>query len=480
MKTPRLLSLTTFRTAATLATLLLLALPSAVQAQFTYTTNSGALTITGYTGPGGDVTIPSETNGLLVTGIGDSAFYDCSSLTSVKIPKSVTSIGDWAFEDCTHLTAITVDALNPKYSSTDGVLFNKNATTLIQCPGGKAGNYTIPNGVTNIGDYSCKLTALTDITIPNSVITIGTEAFFNSRSLTRVTVPDNVTTIRDHAFALCANLTNATIGRGVTNIWGAPFSGCTRLTAITVDLLDQFYSSVDGVLFNKGHTKLIQFPGGRAGSYTIPAGVTNIETEAFEYCARLSSVTIPDTVTTIWQDAFFFCESLATITLPNSVTTIWSGAFYGCTNLTSATIGSGVATIWGHAFGDCRKLTGVYFQGNAPSTDSSVFDYSTNVTVYYLPGTTGWGSTFGGRPTALWFLPNPLILSGPSFEIQTNGFGFIISWATNIRVLVEASTNLGNPMWSPVGTNTLMGGTSYFSDPNWTNHPARFYRLRAP
>jgi hypothetical protein len=92
-----------------------------------------------------------------------------------------------------------------------------------------------------------------------------------------------------------------------------------------------------------------------------------------------------------------------------------------------------------------------------------------------------WGMTFGGRPTAFWFLPNPLILNnGPSFGVRSNRFGFTISWATNTPVVVEACTNLASPLWSPVGTNTLIGGSSYFSDPQWTNHPARFYRLRSP
>jgi hypothetical protein len=107
-----------------------------------------------------------------------------------------------------------------------------------------------------------------------------------------------------------------------------------------------------------------------------------------------------------------------------------------------------------------------------------VFGGTDAATVYYLPGTVGWGGTFGGRPTALWVLPYPLILNnGPGFGVQTNGFGFIISWATNISVVVEACTNLAHPVWSPVRTNTLTGGSSYFSDPQWTNHPARFYRL---
>jgi hypothetical protein len=108
-------------------------------------------------------------------------------------------------------------------------------------------------------------------------------------------------------------------------------------------------------------------------------------------------------------------------------------------------------------------------------------DSDSGATVYYLPGTTGWGTEFGGRPTALWSLPNPGILTtAPSFGIQANGFGFIISWATNLSVVVEAATNLANPSWSPVATNALTGGSSYFSDAEWTNYPGRFYRLRSP
>ena len=113
------------------------------------------------------------------------------------------------------------------------------------------------------------------------------------------------------------------------------------------------------------------------------------------------------------------------------------------------------------------SLTGVYFQGNAPSLGSYVFYGDNNATVYYLPGTTGWEfAVLSGRPTALWFLPNPLILNGdPSFGVRTNRFGFIISWATNISVVVEACTNFANPVWQPVQTNTLTGGSCYFSDP---------------
>ena len=99
-------------------------------------------------------------------------------------------------------------------------------------------------------------------------------------------------------------------------------------------------------------------------------------------------------------------------------------------------------------------------------------------TVYYLPGTTGWGPTSGGRPTALWkpqFQANDI-----SFGVRTNRFGFNITWASGRIVVVEACTDLAQPLWFPLGTNTLTDGSSYSSDPQWVNYPARFYRLRSP
>ena len=113
--------------------------------------------------------------------------------------------------------------------------------------------------------------------------------------------------------------------------------------------------------------------------------------------------------------------------------------------------------------------------GAAGSEDSTVFEGESG-TVYYLPGTTGWGSIFGGWPTALWYQPAPVILGGSGLGVQGNQFGFTISWATNASVVVEAATNLANPVWIPVSTSPLTNGTNYFSDPQWTNYPERFYR----
>jgi hypothetical protein len=126
-----------------------------------------------------------------------------------------------------------------------------------------------------------------------------------------------------------------------------------------------------------------------------------------------------------------------------------------------------------------------YFQGNAlkvdgvaGSADTTVFSGVTGK-AYYVPGTTGWSSTFGGLPTALWYQPNPVILDR-SYVLGATRFGFTISWATNIPVVVEASTNLANPVWTSVATNTLVNGTNYFSDRRLPIYPNRYYRLRSP
>jgi len=360
--------------------------------------------------------------------------------------------------------------------------------------------YATNNGAITLTNYTGTGGA---VVISNFVTSIGYEAFYNRASLTSVTIPGSVTSIGGNAFAFCPSL-----------------------TVITVDVQNANYSSLNGVLFDKSQNILIQCPGGAAGSYTIPINVTNIGNsafavcssltnvtigtnvtsigegafdncnnltgitipnsvsymgnDAFSYCTNLTNVTIGTNVTKIGNDAFNYCTSLTSITIPNSVTNIGNYAFCFCTSLANVTIPSGVTSIDYSAFGSCAILTGVHFRGNSPTptNDLSVFQSDTNTTVYFLPETTGWGPTFDGRPTALW-LPQ-VQTTGASFGVQSNQFGFNINWAGDKVVVVEACTNLANPVWNPVATNTLTDGTSNFSDPQWTNFPCRFYRLRSP
>ena len=519
------------RVLAALAGLLLLAAPAG-QAQFSFSTNAGIITLTQYYGYDSSVTIPDFVNIVgdgaffydyswrltnvtipnSVTTIGDDAFNYCWSLTSVTIPNSVTTIGDGAFSECFRLTSVTIpnsvinigDYAFDSCSNLTSVTIPNSVTSIadltfayctsltnltipnsVTSIGGWAfegctslTNVTIPNSVTNVGDSAFwRCTSLTNVTIPNSVTSIGNAAFLGCSSLRSVTIPNSVTSIGDSAFGGCSSLRRVTIPNSVTNIGGGAFGGCSSLTNIAVDVANPAYASLGGVLFNNALSTLIVYPGGLAGNYVIPNSVTNFGDEAFYGCSGLTNVTIPDSVTNVGDGAFYGCSGLTNVTIPNSVTSIGGWAFAACSSLRSVTIPNSVTNIGDYAYEGCSSLVSVYFQGNAPSADCNVFYYDP-VTVYYLPGTTGWGTTFACVPTAPWTLPYPLVLNSASgFGVQSHGFGFTISWATNLSVVVEAATNLANPVWTPLATNPLVNGTNCFSDPYWTNYPGRFYRI---
>jgi hypothetical protein len=444
--------------------LLWLTLPAVVQAQFNYTTNNGTITIAEYTGPGGAVTIPSTINGLPVTSIGQEAFYQCTNMTSITIPDSVTSIETQAFE-YSGLTSITIPnsvtsigayVFAPCCSLTNATIGNGVTRTgtgeFYDCT--NLTSVTIPNTVTSIGHqsfHSCS--SLTSITIPDSVKNIEGDAFDTCTSLTSVTIPDSVTNIDYAAFCRCTSLTNVTIPKNVTSIGTGAFGACTSLPAITVDTLNSVYSSVAGVLFNKSQTTLSEYPAGKPGSsYTIPGNVTNIADAAFSSCTGLTSVTIP-----------------------NSVTSIGYGAFDSCSNLTSVTIGSSVTSIGDFAFYDCASLRIVQFNGNAPSfgpDGSSVFSGDNRATIYCLPGTSGWGATFGGRPIVrLQGIP-PNIQMSPQTQtaeawstvnlwVETTGsVPLFCVWYLNSTNLLSCSTNrelaLSSVQFSQSGAYTVV------------------------
>jgi hypothetical protein len=249
---------------------------------YVYETSNGTITITGYTGPGGDVMIPSTIDELPVASIGDWAFSGGTNLTSVTIGTGVTSIGRCPFNGCTSLTEITVDALNPVYKSVDGVLFSRGQATLIQYPAGKTGSYTIPNGVTSIGEFAFAYTAPTEVAFPNTVISIEWGAFFFSsvssvsigenvsvihagaffacQKLSSITIPNSVTTIAGGilpgAFQSCTSLTNVMMGKGLTVIGHEAFKDCTNLTAL---YFKGSAPSLDGTDFFEGDGNAIVY-----------------------------------------------------------------------------------------------------------------------------------------------------------------------------------------------------------------------------
>jgi len=204
----------------------------------------------------------------------------------------------------------------------------------------------------------------------------------------------------------------------------------------------------------------------------------------FAECTSLTSVVIPASITNWGSYAFAYCSNLANVTFENGVTGIGGSAFQYCPSLTNVTLPPSVATIDNFAFANCENLVGVYYQGNAPATNppppwgGSAFYGSSNVTVYYLPGTRGWGPTYAGRPTMLWN-PQAQTTDG-SFGVSQNQFGFNIAGTPNIPLVVEASADLAAGSWIPLQTYTLTNGLLYFSDSQWRNYPGRFYRIRSP
>ena len=221
------------------------------------------------------ITIPEG-----VTSIGYYAFFNCTGLTSITIPEGVTSIGNYAFDGCKGLTSIEVAGNNPNYTTVDGVLFNKDKTTLLCHPAGKQGAYTIPESITSIDDGAFSgCTGLTTITIPEGVTSIGNYAFDGCKGLTSITIPENVTSIGDGAFSGCKGLTTITIPESVTSIGDWAFYDCIGLTSIA-----------------------------------IPKGVTSIDDGAFYDCTGLTSITIPEGVTSIDYFAFEGCYNLISVT----------------------------------------------------------------------------------------------------------------------------------------------------------------------
>ena len=224
------------------------------------------------------ITIPDS-----VTSIGSSAFSDCSKLRSITIPNSVTSIGAWAFNGCTGLTAINVAMENQNYVSPDGVLYNKDKTTIICYPAGKKGNnYKIPDGVTEIGSIAfSRCSSLTSVTIPNSVTSIGSGAFNGCTSLTRVTIPNSVTKIGWNAFSGCTSLTSITIPNSVISIDWYAFRGCTSLKSITIpNSVTSIGKNAFGYYYDNGYKKINNL---KIYCYSSTAGEQYAKDNGFDY-----------------------------------------------------------------------------------------------------------------------------------------------------------------------------------------------------
>ncbi len=311
--------------------------PASEGLEFTLSSDGTSYSVTGIgTCTDTDIIIPSTHEGLPVTAIGEKAFYNLKTITSVEIPYGVTSIGDRAFYDCTGLTSIE---------------------------------------------------------IPDSVIIIGSYAFEYCNGLTSIEIPDSVTSISSYAFWSCIGLTSIEIPDSVTSMGVNAFGSCTGIASITVAFGNTVYHSDGNCLIETVSGKLIS--GCKNSIIPTDGSVTSIGSYAFRYCTGLTSIEIPDSVTHIGIYAFSLCTGLTSIEIPDSVTSIGESAFSYCTGLTSVEIPGSVTSIGEYAFSGCTGLTSVEIPNSVTRIGFEAFGSCTGIasitvarrnTVYHSDG----------------------------------------------------------------------------------------------
>lgn len=382
-----------------------------------------------YTGSGGDITIPDG-----VKSIEKYAFWYSFSVTSVTIPKSLESMDGNVFLNCTKLKEIKVSKNNQYFSSENGILYDKKKKVLLQCPRVMEG----------------------DIIIPETVVKIGDEAFFNCHYLTSISIPESVTSIGKTAFNFCNRLLNVTIPKNVTSIGEGAFAGCQNMTEIKVSENNRYFTSENGVLYDKKKKMLIQCPGAKEGEFIIPESVTDIESRAFSHCEKLTSVTIPKGVTQIEEYTFAWCSSLSNVSIPKGLTSIGHAAFYSCTSLKNITIPKSVTSIDQGAFDTSVDLTIFCYKGSAAEKYAKTYKFKHQ----YLTDDSD-SSTDTENDQKLPAVGKTVTSGKDSYKVTKQGtaVAFVKTKSKSKTITIPATVKVGNTTYkvTSIAANALKG-----------------------
>ncbi len=358
--------------------------------------------------------------GMHVASIGEQAFNGCTALTDVTLPSSVTSIGEQAFSTCSVLARITVDEHNANYIDKEGVLLNREQTTLLQCPGGKIGSFDVPSTVTNILH----------------------SAFVLCRGLTNITLPDSLISIGPWAFAWCSGLTSIAVPNGTIDIGVAGFYACTGITNIA-----------------------------------LPSSVISMGEEVFGYCYGLQHITLPNSLLAIPDYAFMGCTGLTMVIVGDHVAAIGSRAFQGCTGLTSLCFAGNRPKLWDEVFKWAHIPTMYYLAGRSGWGSSAAIwqdpPYALWAQAWGLAAkypnagreqddadqdgltnahelAAGTNPTDGQSTLAFETLPRPDDLStDDKTSLEPSEFGLLFQSVPGKSYVVQSAATLGGP-WSPV------------------------------
>lgn len=420
---------------------------------FDYEVNSDgqSATIVGYHGSGPGCDFPASIEGLKVTGIGLLKFTNPSTIFQATLPHSVSFIADRAFQDCLQLKSLYFLGDAPKLGDWHYLGCSRN-TFLYYIPGmagwPSSGFWGYRTAVW-YGNSPCQVKAVNrtlvvvgyqgtnaDLVVPESlyglpVVAIGNQALFGVPQLRQITLPDSITALEKSAFENCVNLESVAIGSKTLAVGENVFRGCTSLQRIEVSAANPVFASVEGVLLDKTLTHLLWHPAQKPGAdYTLPGSVTHIAYGAFANGTLLTNLTLPNGLDAIGPLAFAGCAQLASLVLPNSVREIGSDAFQGCS-----------------------QLTRVYFEGNAPSLGADALATGGPLTVYYVAGMTGWGTTYGNQPTATWPAALPFTFT------TENGAVTLEKYTGNQKVVTLPVTFNGQPV-TAIGPAAFAGASN--------------------